>query len=315
MRSSRARGQRDPVERGVQLHGAEGEGVVSAQSARAAPAFIAAIPTSPDPDAKSSTARPATSAGWSSTWRARAWPPAQAKAQKGGGRPISPSSSSVRRQSVVASWARCSLSSGACGTAAPARVRQDELRPLRLRHALTPTDRSDDQTALGVVIIALRSLNRAITCSRPSAPCVRRGRARGRCAGSPRRARGRHGPGPRGRPRHRGTMSRQPGTFRHDGGAGAGGGDQHFARQGFAPEGRHQQRVMLAPDLGDVGRTVPVHAGLPRIGGQLLRRQRARAPGRGGSEDRQGDVRAAAPGDLQRLDATERPLASRRAET
>ena len=60
----------------------------------------------------------ATSSGWSRTWRANPCPPAQAKAQKGGGRPISASSSSVRCQSSCASPARWSRISGTCGGAA-----------------------------------------------------------------------------------------------------------------------------------------------------------------------------------------------------
>ena len=93
------------------------KGSMSAPSTEVAPAFIAAIPTRPDPVAKSSTVLPATSAGLSSSQRATACPPAQAKAQKGGGRPSSPSSSSVSRQIGVISSASHSEISGACGTA------------------------------------------------------------------------------------------------------------------------------------------------------------------------------------------------------
>ena len=90
---------------------------MSAHRTEAAPAFIAATPTRPEPAAKSRTRLPATSSGWSSSQRARPCPPAQAKAQKGGGRPISPSSSSVSRQMGVTSSASHSVISGACGTA------------------------------------------------------------------------------------------------------------------------------------------------------------------------------------------------------
>ncbi len=92
------------------------KGSMSTLSTLAAPACIAAIPTSPDPAAKSSTRLPATSCGLSSTHRASACPPAQAKAQNGGGRPISPSSSSVSFQMGVTSSASHSEISGACGT-------------------------------------------------------------------------------------------------------------------------------------------------------------------------------------------------------
>src|SRR5690606_25329868 len=81
-----------------------------------APAFIAATPTRPDPAAKSSTRLPAASSGWSRSHRARPCPPAQAKAQNGGGRPIPPNSSSVSRHSGVTSSASHSEISGACGT-------------------------------------------------------------------------------------------------------------------------------------------------------------------------------------------------------
>ncbi len=45
-----------------------------------------------------------------------AWPPAQAKAQKGGARPISPRAASVMVQIGVISSATCRRNSGACGT-------------------------------------------------------------------------------------------------------------------------------------------------------------------------------------------------------
>ena len=72
----------------------------------AAPAFIAAIPTMPEPDATSTTRLPRTVEGVSKIYRDSACPPAQAKAQNGGGRPISPNSSSVFCQIGKASWAR-----------------------------------------------------------------------------------------------------------------------------------------------------------------------------------------------------------------
>jgi len=60
---------------------APASGSISAASTAEAPAFAAAMAASPLPAAKSSTRRPATSAGSSSSWRAIAWPPGQAKAQ------------------------------------------------------------------------------------------------------------------------------------------------------------------------------------------------------------------------------------------
>ena len=51
----------------------------------AAPARAAAMATIPPPHPMSATRRPRTSSGWSSTCRARAWPPAHAHAQYGGG--------------------------------------------------------------------------------------------------------------------------------------------------------------------------------------------------------------------------------------
>ena len=44
--------------------------------------------TRPEPEATSITCRPVTVPGWSSRYRASAWPPAQANAQKGGSRPV-----------------------------------------------------------------------------------------------------------------------------------------------------------------------------------------------------------------------------------
>jgi len=77
--------------------------------------FAAVIATRPDPEAKSSTNLPATVSGRSARNAVSAWPPAQAKAQNGGGRPIRPSSSSVFCQSATASSARCRRNSGASG--------------------------------------------------------------------------------------------------------------------------------------------------------------------------------------------------------
>ena len=72
----------------------------------AAPATAAAIATRPDPDARSSTARPRTRPGWSSRYRASAWPPAQGNAQNGGGSCCCPVSCSMRSHSPNASRAR-----------------------------------------------------------------------------------------------------------------------------------------------------------------------------------------------------------------
>ena len=85
---------------------AAARGSVSEASTRAAPAFLAAMATRPEPVAKSRTVFPATSSGRSRRWRARPCPPAHAKAQKGGGRPIFASSSWVRRHNSCASPAR-----------------------------------------------------------------------------------------------------------------------------------------------------------------------------------------------------------------
>jgi hypothetical protein len=61
--------------------------------------------TSPDPEATSITCRPATVPGWSSRYRARAWPPAQANAQKGGSRPGRPVACSACCQTLIGSLA------------------------------------------------------------------------------------------------------------------------------------------------------------------------------------------------------------------
>src|SRR6266567_5644287 len=74
----------------------------------AAPARAAAMATMPEPDARSSTRAPATRSGWSSTWRASAWPPAQANAQYG---MVSP----ARSHSANGSSARRSVISGTRG--------------------------------------------------------------------------------------------------------------------------------------------------------------------------------------------------------
>ena len=92
---------------GVGEAGEEGDGVGG---------VAAAIATRPEPDATSSTDRVCTRSGRSRMKRASACPPAQAKAQNGGGRPISPSSSSVMRQMGVTSSASHSEISGAWGT-------------------------------------------------------------------------------------------------------------------------------------------------------------------------------------------------------
>ena len=88
---------------------------MSTARTRAAPARAAAIATRPEPDARSSTRRPATVSGWSSTYRASACPPAQAKAQNGGGCSLrnSPSVSSHR---PIGSSAWCSRISGTAAT-------------------------------------------------------------------------------------------------------------------------------------------------------------------------------------------------------
>ena len=61
--------------------------------------------TRPEPEATSITCRPVTASGWSSRYRASAWPPAQANAQKGGSRPVRPVARSVRCQTLIGSLA------------------------------------------------------------------------------------------------------------------------------------------------------------------------------------------------------------------
>ena len=90
---------------------ARASGSVSLARTAAAPARAAAIATSPEPAAKSSTVRPRTRPGWSSRYRASAWPPAHGKAQNGGGSSGLASSGaaaccSVRSHSSIASRAR-----------------------------------------------------------------------------------------------------------------------------------------------------------------------------------------------------------------
>ena len=84
---------------------------MSTARTEAAPAEAAAIATSPEPEARSSTRLPATSAGWSRTYRASACPPAQANAQNGGGCSLR-NSPSVSSHSPIGSSAWCSRISG-----------------------------------------------------------------------------------------------------------------------------------------------------------------------------------------------------------
>src|SRR3989440_1709843 len=85
-------------------------GSMSLPVTSAAPALAAAMATRPEPDARSSTRRPATTCGWSRTYRARAWPPAQAFAQNGV-RP-GPACASILARNTTASSARCRRISG-----------------------------------------------------------------------------------------------------------------------------------------------------------------------------------------------------------
>src|SRR6185437_2225828 len=107
---------------------------ISAAVALAAPARAAASARRPEPATKSSTPLPRTSAGWSSTCRASAWPPAQAKAQYGGGSCTWPSITSVACQSgviSVARWRRISGTSGGVAAAVLARMKDvgsDDMR-------------------------------------------------------------------------------------------------------------------------------------------------------------------------------------------
>ena len=97
---------------------ATASGSVSLGVTDAAPAAAAAIATRPDPDARSSTTRPRTQSGWSSRYRASAWPPAHGNAQNGGGSWSCPVSRSIRSHNPKASRARYSRISGSSGGAA-----------------------------------------------------------------------------------------------------------------------------------------------------------------------------------------------------
>ena len=90
------------------------------------PARRAASATRPEPVARSSTRRPATSCGASRTYRARPCPPTQANAQNGGGSSPSPSSRSRSSHVCVTSSARCSRSSGTAGGSSHAGAAQDQ---------------------------------------------------------------------------------------------------------------------------------------------------------------------------------------------
>src|SRR5262249_3201168 len=70
-------------------------GSTSFATTRSAPARAAAIAASPEPVPKSSTRRPATTSGWSSTWRARARPPPPAHAPCRGPGSVDPPSEPV----------------------------------------------------------------------------------------------------------------------------------------------------------------------------------------------------------------------------
>src|SRR6478736_1319979 len=83
--------------------------------------MAAAMATSPEPEAMSMTSRLCTTSAWSSRYRARACPAAQANAQNGGSRPVRPESSSVRCHRLIGSLAWCSRISGTSGTG-PSRV-------------------------------------------------------------------------------------------------------------------------------------------------------------------------------------------------
>src|SRR4051812_44901351 len=85
-----------------------------------APAPAAATATRPEPVARSRTARPETRSGWSRMWRARAWPPAHAKAQKGGG--WAAPDSSVFSHNAIGSAAWWRVISGTNGAGAQAGV-------------------------------------------------------------------------------------------------------------------------------------------------------------------------------------------------
>src|SRR6478736_10223722 len=83
--------------------------------------MAAAMATSPEPEAMSMTSRLCTTSAWSSRYRARACPAAQATAQNGGSRPVRPEVSSVRCHKLIGSLAWCSRISGTSGTG-PSRV-------------------------------------------------------------------------------------------------------------------------------------------------------------------------------------------------
>src|SRR6476619_1574774 len=83
--------------------------------------MAAAMATSPEPEARWMTSRLRTTSAWSSRYRARACPAAQANAQNGGSRPVRPESSSVRCHRLIGSLAWCSRISGTSGTG-PSRV-------------------------------------------------------------------------------------------------------------------------------------------------------------------------------------------------
>src|ERR1700689_1234831 len=72
--------------------------------------------TSPEPEAMSITCRSLTVSGWSSRYRARACPPAQANAQKGGSSPVRPAARSVRCHTPIGSLAWYSRISGTRAT-------------------------------------------------------------------------------------------------------------------------------------------------------------------------------------------------------
>src|SRR4051812_27055845 len=103
-------------------------GSMSLARTAAAPAISAATATSPLPAPRSSTRRPATVSGWSSTYRASAWPPGQANAQNGGGWSLA-YPPPVRSQSPAASAAWCSRSSGTAGTGISVVATESDIGP------------------------------------------------------------------------------------------------------------------------------------------------------------------------------------------
>src|SRR5215213_7389480 len=88
------------------------KGSMSLAVTEEAPASAAETATSPLPAPRSSTDRPATTPGSSSTWRASACPPGQAAAQNGGSVGAVPHSSSIACQSATTSPATCRVTSG-----------------------------------------------------------------------------------------------------------------------------------------------------------------------------------------------------------